>query len=125
MSPRRPHPDAEIARLQRRIRLHRLALKLSVDATRQALRERMSSPVALAGAVGVGFVLGSMTKHAGPAQPSRAASGLSGVWAVLRDAAQTALRFAQSGPVMWLASHLSARTTEPEQPPADVSTMPQ
>ncbi len=125
MSPRKPHPDVEITRLQRRIRLHRLALKLSLDATRQALRERMSSPVALVGAAGVGFVLGSMTKHSSsPSQPSRAASGLSGLWAVLRESAQTALRFAQSGPVMWLASHLSARTTEPEPPPADVSPLP-
>jgi len=125
MRPRKPHPDVEITRLQRRIRLHRLALKLSLDATRQALRERMSSPVALVGAAGVGFVLGRMTKHSSsPSQPSRAASGLSGLWAVLRESAQTALRFAQSGPVMWLASHLSARTTEPEPPPADVSTLP-
>jgi hypothetical protein len=125
---RRPNSDAEIARLQRRIRLHRLALTLSLDATKQAFRERLSSPIALVGAVGVGFALGSITKRSEPQQPSRAASGLSGLWGVLKESAQTALRFAQSGPVMWLASHLSARTAEPEPPrpqTEEVFTRPQ
>jgi hypothetical protein len=114
---RRPNADAEIVLLQRRIRLHRLALTLSLDATKQAFRERLSSPIALVGAMGVGFLLGSITKHRELGQPSRAASGLSGAWDVLKQSAHTALRFAQSGPVMWLVSHLSARTAEQEPPP--------
>jgi hypothetical protein len=114
---RRPNADAEIALLQRRIRLHRLALTLSLDATKQAFRERLSSPFALIGAVGAGFVIGNMTKHSEPGQPSGAASGLRGLWNVLKQSAQTALRFAQSGPVMWIASHLSARADDAEPPP--------
>jgi hypothetical protein len=112
--------DAEIALLQQRIYLHRIGLRLSADATREALRERLSSPGMLLAAAGSGFVLGLLTNKRATPDGQSATRRL---WPMLTSTAVTALKFAQSGPVMWLASRLARRERQPasdEQPvPSD------
>jgi hypothetical protein len=105
------HPDAEIAQLQQRIRLDRIALTLSVQATQQALRERLSSPVMLLMAAGTGFVLGRVTKGS-----PGTASARRRWWGLVTQAASTALKFASSGPAMWIVTALGRRTAPQPQP---------
>lgn len=105
------HADAQIAELQQRIRLDRIALALSIRVTQEALRERLSSPAMLLAATGAGFALGRITRRApadGTAQP-RARWG-----AAALEAARTALKFASSGPVLWLARFLNMRRAQAE-----------
>src|SRR5690349_19976284 len=65
MSKSKIHPpaDHEIAQLQQRIYLHRIGLSLSIEATKQALRERLASRSVLVGAGATGFILGLLTKR--------------------------------------------------------------
>jgi len=101
-----PHPNAQIARLQQRIHLDRIALTLSIQATQQALREQLSSPAMLLAATGAGFVLGRISRRAradGIARP-RPRWG-----AAALEAVRTALKFASSAPVLWVARFASTR----------------
>jgi hypothetical protein len=97
--------ETEIALLQQRIYLRRLGLRLHADAARQALRERLTSPAILLAAVAVGMILGAVTNRRGPAN----SSALGRLSALLTDVISLALKFAQSGPLMWIAAHLTAR----------------
>ena len=109
--------DAQIALVQQRIYLHWLALRLSVDAGKQALRERLSAPSMLLTAAGLGFVAGRLSKRTERGRPSAMNR-----WWALSDTAITALRFAQSGRVLWLVRNLAARA---QQPPASAFTSQQ
>ena len=127
MSKLQVHPaaDVEIAHLQQRIYLHRIGLKLSIEATQQAFRERLASPGMLLAAGATGFMLGRLTltrRHAAGDQPvhgesSAAHRGLS----VIAEALRTVLKFLRSGPGLWLASRFAARTAarSPQDPAAD------
>ena len=111
-----PHPDAQIARLQQRIHLDRIALTLSIQATQQALREQLSSPVTLLAATGVGFVLGRISRRPrgdGTTRRPRARWG-----AAALEAVRTALKFASSAPVLWVARIASGRRPQADVPPA-------
>jgi hypothetical protein len=117
-----PHPDAQIAKLQQRIHLDRIALTLSIQATQQALREQLTSPAMLLAATGAGFVLGrviSRPAHAdGTARP-RARWG-----AAALEAVRTALKFASSAPVLWVARFASRRRPQADVTPAPISEQP-
>jgi len=122
MSKSKIHPpaDHEIAQLQQRIYLHRIGLSLSIEATKQALRERLASRSVLLGAGATGFILGLLTKrrHASTAhgpqpQPSATSRGFS----VLAEAVRTGLKFLQSGPGLWLAGRLASRAADREPEP--------
>ena len=116
-----PHPDAQIAKLQHRIHLDRIALTLSIQATQQALREQLTSPAMLLAATGAGFVLGRITRPAradGTARP-RARWG-----AAALEAVRTALKFASSAPVLWVARFASRRRPQADVTPAPISEQP-
>jgi len=104
--------DAEIDQLQRRIRLDRIALTLSIRATEQAFQEQIASPPMLVAATGVGFVLGRMVGRRTRARPGRAArsGGRAAVKAL--ETLRTVLKFASSGPMLWLATFVSMRRAE-------------
>jgi hypothetical protein len=106
------HLDAEIDQLQQRIRLDRIALILSVRATQQALRARLSSPAMLLAAAGTGFVLGRVIKRS-----RGAASVASRWWGFVTEAASAALKLASSRPAMWVARALG-RSTSAQRPQA-------
>jgi hypothetical protein len=107
--------DAEIAMLQQRIYLHRIGLRLAADATRQALREKLSSPQMLLVAAGSGFALGLLTRG----NPSGKPAATSRSWHRLTHTLATTLKFVQSAPVMWLASLLARNAADPVSHPAE------
>jgi hypothetical protein len=111
-------PDAEIAQLQQRIRLGRIALILSVRTTQQALRARLTSPAMLLTAAGTGFVLGSVTKRG-----RGAASVPSRWWGFVIEAASAALKIASSGPAMWVATVLGRSTNAQRAQSQDLSSV--
>lgn len=113
------HPDAEMAQLQQRIRLDRIALTLSVRATQQAIRERLSSPGMLLAAAGTGFVLGRVAKR-----KSGTASARGRGWGLLTEAAKAAFKLASSGPAVWLTTVLRAPRAQ-RSPPQDLRSAPQ
>jgi hypothetical protein len=104
-----PHNDVQIARLQQRIMLDRIALSLSIRATQQALREQLASPAMLLAATGAGFVLGRITRRsrAGSAPRARGRFG-----AAALEAVRAALKFASSAPMIWLMRFARARAAQ-------------
>jgi hypothetical protein len=102
------NPDVQIAELQQRIHLHRLGLKLSAEATKQAIRVRLTSPAMLLAAVATGFLLGKLTRSPGRDQPS----ALGRFWSLVTQAAGGALKFARSGPALWLATNVASRAQQ-------------
>ena len=111
------HRDGEIAQLQQRIRLDRIALALSVRGAQRVLRERLSSPAMLLTAAGTGFILGRITKGRGSA-----ASFPSRWWGFVTEAASTALKFASSGPAVWVATALGRNISPQRAPSQDLSS---
>jgi small ligand-binding sensory domain FIST len=109
-----PH-DAEITQLEQRIYLHRIGLHLSLEAAKDALRQRMSSPAALIGAVATGVVLERLTRH----QPQDAPSTASRMGGVVAEAVRTGLKFLQSSAGMWVTSLLAARHHGEDEPEHD------
>jgi len=93
------NPDAEIEQLQQRIRLERMALTLSLQASQQAFRARLGSPAMLLTAAGAGFALGRIARNDDPGS----ASVRTRRWALMIQVARTAIRLASSGPVLRLA----------------------
>ena len=112
---RRAHPnlDLEIASAEVRIEYHRRQLHRRMDTVRQAARFRVASPAVLLTAVGAGFLLGALSKR-GPRSGRASAGG--GLWRTLTAGLTTALKFARTGPVVWLASTIGASRARKQQP---------
>lgn len=97
--------DAQITQLEQRIYLHRIGLHLSLETAKDALRQRMSSPAALIGAVAAGVVLERLTRH----QPAESPSTASRMGGVVAEALRTGLKLLQSSAGMWVTSLVAAR----------------
>jgi hypothetical protein len=106
------YADADIGLLQQRIYLHRLSLRLGVHELQDAVRDRIASPAVLAGAVATGFALERLTRRSHRAQ---ARGRVKKQPSLLSTALRAAIKFAQSGPGMWLAAHVAARRAQQQQ----------
>ena len=122
MSKHRKSNDQEIDLLQQRIYLHRLSLRLRAEDLKEAVRERLRAPSSLIGAAAAGFVFERLTRG------SRSKSTTQGtprrdLLSVVPEALHTVLKFAGSGPGLWLVSRLAARaTTSKSEAPSDIPT---